>query len=128
MSKYFLTTSKAPTVGEGDMWVSIRTSSDTDLEDILQDTEYDFREERILLMKKRVKCFKTATPGYFQFINNCIDPVDLQLQIQDDIGTSGNWTIYLKNPWEGFKNKPTKKKNIKKFKRRISNKSSTHRM
>ena len=117
MSKYFLTTSKAPTVGEGDMWVTIRISADTDLEDILQDTEYDMREERILLMKKRVQCFKTTTPGYFQFINNRIDPVDLQLQIQDDIGTSGNWTIYLKNPWEGFKDKSTKKKIITKFSR-----------
>ena len=115
MSRYFSTTSKAPTVGESDMWVTFRISADSNLEDILQDTEYDFREERILLMKKRVQCFKTSTPGYFLFINNRIDPVDLHLQIQNDIGTSGNWTIYLKNPWEGFKNQPTKKKNKPKF-------------
>ena len=76
MGKYFQSTSRPPKEDEGDIWSTFRISAIEDLEDILQATEYDLRDENIVLMRKRLQCFKTSTPGYLQFIDNKIDPLD----------------------------------------------------
>ena len=110
MGKYFHTTSRPPKEGEGDMWSTFRISTTEEIADLMQSTEYDLRDENIVLMRKRLQCFKTATPGYLQFIDNKIDPLDLYNQITDDIGKIGMWTIVVKKPWEGFQKKKTKKK------------------
>ena len=105
MGKYFQSTSRPPKEDEGDIWSTFRISAQEDLEDILQATEYDLRDENIVLMRKRLQCFKTSTPGYFQFIDNKIDPLDLFNQITEDIGRNYTWTIVIKKPWEGFQKK-----------------------
>ena len=110
IGKYFHTTSRPPKENEGDIWSTFRIKSVEEWEDIIRATEYDLRDENIVLMRKRLQCFKTSTPGYFQFIDNKIDPFDLYSQISADIGRIGTWTIVFKKPWEGFQKKDTKKK------------------
>jgi len=53
-------------------------------------------------MKKRLQCFKTMIPAYFQFINNRADPLDVHQQIVTDIDDQWDWKMYNKKPWEGF--------------------------
>ena len=110
IGKYFHTTSRPPKENEGDIWSTFRIKTVEEWEDITRATEYDLRDENIVLMRKRLQCFKTATPGYFQFIDNKMDPLDLYIQISADIGRIGTWTIVFKKPWEGFQAKGTKKK------------------
>ena len=105
MGKYFQTTSRPPKEGDGDIWATFRIQAKEDLGDILQATEYDLRDENIVLMRKRLQCFKTTTPGYFQFIDNKVDPLDLYNQISEDIGREYTWTVVIKKPWEGFQKK-----------------------
>ena len=102
LGKYFQSTSRPPKDGDGDIWATFRIQADEDLGDILQATEYDLRDENIVLMRKRLQCFKTATPGYLQFIDNKVDPLDLYNQISEDIGREFTWTVVIKKPWEGF--------------------------
>jgi hypothetical protein len=52
-------------------------STTEEIADLMQSREYDLRDESIVLMRKRLQCFKTATPGYLQFIDNKIAPLDL---------------------------------------------------
>ena len=110
IGKYFQTTSRPPKEDEADIWSTFRIKTSEDWEDIIQATEYDLRDENIVLMRKRLQCYKTTTPGYFQFIDNKIDPFDLYNQISADVGRIGLWTIVVKKPWEGFQKKDKKKR------------------
>ena len=75
----------------------------------MQAKVYDLRDDNIVLMRKRLQCFKTATSGYFQFIDNKIDPLDLYNQTTEYIGRAGMLTIVVKKPWEGYQKKEKKK-------------------
>ena len=110
IGKYFQTTSRPPKEEEADIWSTFRIKTLERWEDIIQSTEYDLRDENIVLMRKRLQCYKTMTPGYFQFVDNKIDPFDLYNQITADIGRMGTWTIVVKKPWEGFQKKDKKRK------------------
>ena len=112
MGKYFYTTSRPPKEGKEDMWFTFRISTTEELGDLMQTTEYDLRDENIVLMRKKLQCFKTATPGYLQFIDNNMDPLDLYNQIIDNIGKIGTWTIIVKKPWEGYQKKKSEKRQI----------------
>ena len=117
LGKYFQSTSRPPKEDEGDIWATFRINAKEDLEDILQATDYDLRDENIVLMRKRLQCFKTSTPGYFQFIDNKVDPLDLFNQITEDIGRNCTWTIVIKKPWEGFQKKTKAKTKSKGYNR-----------
>ena len=117
LGKYFQSTSRPPKEDEGDIWATFRINTKEDLEDILHATEYDLRDEHIVLMRKRLQCFKTTIPGYFQFIDNKVDPLDLFNQITEDIGRKSTWTIVIKKPWEGYQKKTTIKPKSKGYNR-----------
>ena len=81
------------------IWATAQIDYDDDWEDISNVTSYALEEVGIILLKKRVQCFKTEGPGYFLFVDNQVDPLDLVTQIQDDIGTSYEWSLYYKKLW-----------------------------
>ena len=106
MNKYFFTTSKPPKAdkngGKGSIWAVARISTDEDFDHISSIMSFDLEGEEIQFMKKRLQCFKTTTPAYFQFVDNRADPIDVHQQIVSDIGDHWDWTIFNKKPWEGF--------------------------
>jgi len=64
------------------------------------------------MMKKRLQCFKSDTPAYFQFVDNRADPDDIKRQIEEDIGEDWTWIIFNRKPWEGYNaKKETNKRN-----------------
>lgn len=116
MNKYFFTSSKPPKAdkngGKGSIWSVARISTDEDFDHISSIMSFDLEGEEIQFMKKRLQCFKTTTPAYFQFVDNRADPSDVHQQIVSDIGDHWDWTIFNKKPWEGFsvKKKETTKR------------------
>ena len=106
MNKYFFTSSKPPKAdkngGKGSIWAVARISTDEDFDHISSIMSFDLEGEEIQFMKKRLQCFKTTTPAYFQFVDNRADPSDVHQQIVSDIGEHWDWTIFNKKPWEGF--------------------------
>lgn len=60
-----------------------------------------------------LQCFKTITLGFFQFIDNKIDPVNLYNQTTTYIGRMETWVIVSKKTWELFQKKDTNKQNSK---------------
>ena len=104
ISTYFHSTSRLPKPDKATykpiIWANARIAYDGDWEDTVNATIYDLEDANTQLMVKRVQCFKTATPGYFLFVNNQVDPNDFAMQIQEDIGDKWLWSIYNKKPWE----------------------------
>ena len=100
ISTYFHSTSRLPKPDKKTykpiIWANARIAYDGDWEDTVNATIYDLEDANTQLMVKRVQCFKTATPGYFLFVNNQVDPNDFAMQIQEDIGNKWLWTIYNK--------------------------------
>lgn len=65
-------------------------------------TSFELQEQGLQFMCKRLQTFESETPGYFQFLNNLADPIDVHQQIQEDIQHNKLWTLYSKKPWESF--------------------------
>ena len=104
LAVYFHYTSRLPKMNSKAkklpiIWATARIAYEDDWEDIANITSYDLEEAGIMLLKKRVQCFSTEGPGYFLFVDNQVDPLDLVTQIQDDIGTSYEWSLYYKKLW-----------------------------
>jgi len=105
LAVYFHYTSRLPKMNSKAkklpiIWATARIAYDDDWEDIANVTSYNLEEAGIMLLKKRVQCFKTEGPGYILFVDNQTDPLDLVSQIQDNIGTSYEWTLYNNKPWK----------------------------
>jgi len=82
------------------VWAKERLSFDDEWENLAKYTSYDLDEDGIQLLRKHVQCFKTESPGYFLFVNNQPDRLDLSSQIEEDIGTTLEQTLWNKAPWE----------------------------
>jgi len=82
---------RCPRPGEGvTVWANICISHDYEFEEILNLTSFDLQSNEINLMSKRIQAHKSNTPGYFQFICNQAEPLDVYQQIITDIGTTWN--------------------------------------
>ena len=116
INKYFHTTSKAPKPdkngGKGMIWATAYIGTEETFDDLSSAAQYDLEAEGIMMMKKRLQCFKSVTPAYFQFLDNRADPEDIRRQIEDDIGESWSWILFNRKPWEGYNaKKETSKRN-----------------
>ena len=69
------------------IWATARFSFDSEWEDLVNCTSYDLEEDGIQLLQKYAQGFKTESPGYFLFVNDQSDPLDLSSQIKEDIVT-----------------------------------------
>lgn len=59
------------------------------------------------MMYRRVKSYKSSSPGYFQFVYNQYEHNDACNRIVSGIGEKWLWAMYTKLPWEGFKSSTT---------------------
>lgn len=104
LQRFVAVTTRCPKPGHGaTIWANIRISHDTEFEDIMNLTSFDLQSNEMNMMSKRIQAHKSNSPGYFHFICNQSDPDDVYNQIIMDIGSTWNWTLYNKVPWEGFK-------------------------
>ena len=106
LNKYFHTTSKPPKAdkndGKGMIWATALIGTDETFDDLAAASQFDLEAEGIIIMKKRLQCFKSITPAYFQFLDNRADPDDIRRQIEEDIGEHWNWILFNRKPWEGY--------------------------
>ena len=102
ISNYFYTSSRAPRSGTGTIWATARIQIQNDIEHLLNVTTFELEEQDMLLRLKRLQVLHSETPGYFQFMNNMADPLDVQQQIQEDIQHETVWVLYSKKPWERY--------------------------
>ena len=82
MNKHFFSTSKAPKVDQngekGMIWATALIDTDDYFDDITSTNNYNLETEGIVLMKKRLRCFRSVTPAYFQFLDNRADLEDIK--------------------------------------------------
>ena len=116
LNKYFYTTSKPPKAdkngGVGVIWATALICTDESFDELATASHFDLESEGITMMKKRLQCFKSVTPAYFQFVDNRADPEDIKRQIVADIGEKWKWILFNRKPWEGYN---AKKENNKKY-------------
>ena len=53
-----------------------------------------------MILYKRIQTFKAHVPGYFQFVDNNADPLDICSQVCDDIGHGFTVTCLNREPFE----------------------------
>ena len=105
LQRFVAVTTRCPKPGHGaTVWANFRISHDSEFEDIMNLTSFDLQSNEMNMMSKRIQAHKSQSPGYFHFICNQSEPDDVYNQIISDIGSTWNWTLYNKVPWEGFKN------------------------
>jgi len=105
ISNYFYSSGRPPKINpkpdkSPTVWETTRLSFDGEWDDLVNCTSYDLEEGGIKILRKHIQCFKTESPGYLLFVNNQSDPLDLSSQIEEDIGTTWEWTLRNKAPWE----------------------------
>ena len=54
----------------------------------------------MMMMYKRIQTFKSQVPGYFQFVDNNANPLDICSQVCDDIGHGFTVTCLNREPFE----------------------------